>query len=229
MISKQTQTLLSAAALSLGASLANADADIAVQAAGTGGAEATANVDLRVVVPEILIFGVGAVGDTIAQVQWTIDNAAGVGTGDNQTYSGTPGPFVSPAPFDSAATAAVTNGGTGSSATNNQASLPVFLFSNNGQDVTINTTVAGGAAGAGTADALDNQTVAGTSIPIAQFLGGDGGVITQPALNSAGSATASPTAGIVNLSDTWTYEYTPASIPTAGTYAARVTYVVSTP
>jgi hypothetical protein len=218
---------LSAAVASLSAGVAWADADISVQTSGAS--EATANVDISVVVPQVLIFGVGAVGDDIAQLQWTVDNAAGVGVGDNQSYSGAPAPFTSPAPLSNTATAAVVaNGGTGASAAGNQADLPVFLFSNSGSDVTITTYVEGGATGGGTTDALDHQTTAAT-IPISDFTGGDGGVINQPTLSNTSSDTTAHTGGIVNLADTWTYSYTPSTAPSAGTYEARITYVAATP
>jgi hypothetical protein len=221
--------LAGACALSLSAGVALADADIAVQPSGTA-LEATANVDISVVVPQVLIFGVGAVGDSIAQLQWTVDNAAGVGVGDNQSYSGATAPFTSPAPLSNTATAAiVANGGTGASAATNQANLPVFLFSNSGGNVTITTLVAGGATGTGTTDALDHQTTAAT-IPISDFTGDDGGVINQPTLSNGSTAdTLANGAGIVNLADTWSYSYTPSTAPSAGTYEARITYVAATP
>ncbi len=229
MISKRIGTIFSAGVLSAIASGALADADIAVQPSGTA-LQASANVDLCVVVPQILVFGVGASGDDVAKLRWTIDNAAGVAVGNNQSYAGAAAPFTAPAPFSTTAAAeVVSNGGTGASATGNQADLPVFLFSNSGSDVTITTSVSGGATGGGTVDALDHQTVAGASIPISAFTGGDGGVISQPTLSDTSSAATAHSGGIVNLADTWTYSYTPASIPAAGTYEARVTYVASTP
>ncbi len=228
MISKTFGKAVGIGLLVCNSSGAFADADIAVQPAGTA-LEATANVDLCVVVPQILIFGVGASADAVAKLQWTIDNAAGAAVGNNASYAGAAAPFTAPAPFNTTATAAVTaNGGTGASATGNQADLPVFLFSNSGSDVTITTSVAGGATGGGTVDALDHQT-AGNTIPISSFTGGDGGIITQPTLSNTSSAATAHTAGIVNLADTWTYSYTPATIPPSGTYEARVTYVASTP
>lgn len=208
--------------------VAVADADIAVQPAGTA-AQATTNVDICVVVPELLIFGVGAVGDSVAKLRWVIDNNASAPIGNNQSYSGAAAPFTQPAPFQTAATATVvSNGGTGASAAGNQANLPVFLFSNNGSDVTITATVSGGATGGGTADALDHQTLANT-IPISSFTSGDGGSISHPNLVSAATADTAHTSGVVNLADTWTYQYTPASIPVAGQYEARITYVAAQP
>lgn len=205
-----------------------ADADIAVQPTGTA-LEATTNVDLCVVVPRVLIFGVGAVADDVAKLRWTIDNAAGVAVGNNQSYAGAVGPFAAPAPLGTPAIAEVVSGGPDVNLTDNIAELPVFLFSNSGADVEITTTISGGTTGGGTVDALDHSTLAATTIPITSFTAGDGGLITQPALANAQVATTAHTAGIVNLADIWTYEYTPASIPTSGTYEARVTYVAATP
>lgn len=206
-----------------------ADADIAVQPTGTA-LEATTNVDLCVVVPRVLIFGVGAVADDVAKLRWTLDNAAGVLVGNNQSYAGAPGAFTAPAPLATGAVAEVVSGGPDVNTTDNIAELPVFLFSNSGADVEITTTVNGGPAGAGTVDALDHDTLGSTTIPITLFTAGDGGVISQPTLANNQVATTAHTAGIVNLADIWTYEYNPAATPPAGgTYEARVTYVAATP
>ena len=204
-----------------------ADADIAVQTSGT--LQTTVNVDLSVEVPQILIFGVGATGTTVAALEWTVDNAAGAPIGNNTTYTGGVGPFTAPAPLSTTADAAVASGGgTGASATGNQATLPVFLFSNSGDDITITTSVAGGATGGGTTNALDHTTDAVT-IPISDFTGGDGGNISQPTLTNAASSTITAGGSVVNLNDAWTYSYTPSSTPTSGTYEARVTYVAAIP
>ena len=221
--------ILSVGAFFLGANKALADADISVQLPGNAAA-ATANVDISVQVPEILTFGVGAVGNAIAQLQWTVNNAAGAAVGNNQTYSGAAAPFTAPAPYTAATTAAViANGGTGAAAAGNQASLPVFLYSNNGSDVTITTTVSGGSTGGGTADALDHQTLANT-IPISDFTSGSvGGSISHPTLGSGQTADTTAVAGVVNVADTWTYSYTPTTTPAAGVYEARITYVASQP
>lgn len=207
-----------------------ADADISLQKPGGPAKSASANVDISVVVPHILIFGVGATGDNVAKIQWTLSNASGVGLGDEQTYSGAGAPFSGPTPFSAAATAAIiSNGGTGATAAANQANLPVFVFSNSGSDVTLTTKVSGGSTGGGTVDALDHQTTAGASIPLTSFSGTDGGAIAHPALISGSSSTVAHSSGIVNLSDTWTYSYNPATIPEAGVYEARISYVASTP
>lgn len=206
-----------------------ADADIAVQPVGTA-TEATTNVDICVIVPEILIFGVGDVGDAIAKLSWTVASADGAGVGNNQTYSGARGAFTAPAPFDTAVTAAVvSDGGPGSSATLATANLPVFLFSNNGTDVTITSSTSGGPTGGGTADALDNADVAGQTIPIADFTQADGGSISHPPLATGSTADTAHTGGIVNLADTWSYTYAPSTIPVAGTYEARITYTAAQP
>ncbi len=206
-----------------------ADADIAVQPAGTP-LEATTNVDLRVIVPELLIFGVGPVGDTISRITWTMADAAGTAVGNNQTYSGAPGAFTAPAPYSATPTATIENGGTGASALGNTATLPVFLFSNNGSDVTITSTVAGGD-GTGAADVLEETGTTTLTIPIADFAAGQTGAILQPDFSAGGtnSQDTPQTDGIVNLAGDWTYTYSPAAIPQAGTYEARVTYVAAQP
>ena len=181
-------------------------------------------------VPEILTFGVGANGTAIADLVWTVDNAAGASVGNNQTYTGGSAPFTAPAPYAATATASIAaNGGTGSSASGNQVSLPVFLFSNNGSAVTITTTVSGGATGGGTADALDHQATADT-IPISDFTSGDSGSVLHPTLGTGQTAdTPVNGSGIVNAADVWTYTYAPSATPAAGVYEARITYVAAQP
>lgn len=211
----------------LAANSAWADADISVQPVGTA-AEATANVDICVVIPEILIFGVGPVGDTVSKIKWTVGSADGYTDGNNQTYTDGLPAFTAPAPFGTTPVADITDGGAGSSAAGAVATLPVFLFSNDGTDVTISSTVSGGNGGGGTADVL--QSTAGDTIPISDFTSG-GASILHPAFESGGTQTADTpaTAGVVNLNDTWTYEYSPTAIPVAGTYEARITYVAAQP
>ena len=217
----------SAAAVS---QLTLADADIGVQDPGDP-VEATTNVDLTVIVPEILIFGLGAVGDAVAEISWTLDNEEGVGIGNNQTYSGSPAPFTAPSPYDAVAQAAIeANGGTGSSAAGNTATLPVFLFSNNGSDVTITASISGGVSGGGTADVLEHSTLSNT-IPIADFTAGQTGSILHPDISQGTGETADTpaTSGIVNLAGSWTYSYSPSGTPVAGEYNGRVTYVAAQP
>ena len=224
----KTVGLVSGLVLAVNANV-HADADIAVQPVGTP-TEATTNVDICVVVPEILIFGVGDVGDAIAKLRWTVASADGTLTGNNQTYSGDRGAFTAPAPFSTTVLAeVVSDGGPGASAAGDTANLPVFLFSNNGTDVTITTSTSGGATGGGTADALDNVNVAGQTIPIGDFSQADGGSIIHPDLTTNSSDDTPHTNGIVNLADTWSYTYTPTTIPVAGTYEARITYTAAQP
>lgn len=223
-------TLVAAATLTLTTSQAFADADIAVIDDGTA-TEATTNVDICVVVPEILIFGVGAVGNDIAKIRWDVVNGVGAGaTGNNQTYAGAAAPFVAPLPFSTTAAATVVSGGGTSSTSGNQADLPVFLFSNNGSDVTITATVTAGVGGAGPAtDVLTHGGGLANTIAISDFTSGNLGSILHPALTTGATADTAHTGGVVNLADTWTYQYTPTSIPAAGTYSARITYVAAQP
>ncbi len=208
-----------------------ADADIAVQNT-TNPLEATANVDLCVVVPQILIFGVGQNADVVAKLQWTHNNSGNgglLGT-NNASYTGAAlPPFTAPAPLTPLANVTITNDGGNGNATTNTAELPVFLFSNSGENVTITSTISGGVTGGGTVDALDHDTTAGLTIPIANFTSGSSTVIPQPALLNNSTAVTAHTNGIVNATDTWSYSYTNPAVPAAGTYEARVTYVASTP
>lgn len=219
--------LLSLSALSLAVFSNNvlADADIAVQPAGTA-TEATTNVDICVIVPEILIFGVGENSDVISKVLWTFNSADGTAVGNNQTYAGGAAPFTDPAPLGATPVASVTTGAAGSSVVGRTATLPVYLFSNNGTDVSITSAVSGGT-GAGTANALDHSTLTNT-IPITEFAFTEAGDITHPGPGST-EDTAVDANGIVNVADTWTYEYEPTSIPAAGTYEARITYTAAQP
>lgn len=204
-----------------------ADADISVQPVGIAN-EATANVDLVVVVPKILIFGVGAVGTPVAKLTWS-NTVSGVASGtDNATYSGTI-PSLTTAQQTSLYTTPVNvvlsdGTGTGTAATNT-ATLPVYIFSNSGSDVTITETITGDS---GTVDALDDSGAGSGTIPISEFTFANGvGSITNP--HATGSGVTTHTSGIVNLAGTWTYQYVPASVPVAGTYEARITYVAATP
>lgn len=224
------KVLIAASISALFSSHVYADADIAVQPSGTA-TEATANVDICVVVPEILIFGVGAIGTSIAKVIWTYAPASGTSGQNNVSYTDGLPPFTAPAPFTSALISSLTNGGTGATGTGlTTATLPVYLFSNNGTDVTITVDdISGGTGGGGTADALDPVTNGAGTIPISDFASGDGGSISHPSLTTGSTADTSETNGIVNLADTWTYAYTPGATPVAGTYDARITYIAAQP
>ena len=226
---KNIATLLLASSISLlSVSAVMADADIANQ---TGGAATSAitHVDLCVVVPEILIFGVGATGDGIAKLQWTSLSGAPVADTNDQTYAGSAGAFASPNPFGTDPTASITSNGGGGTVATNIATLPVFLFSNNATDINLVASVSGGTAGGGVANVLELNGAVGTTIPIADFTigqaAGTGPVITQPALT--GAAQNIVNAGIFNSSGDWTYEYNPSAILAAGKYEARITYTAT--
>jgi hypothetical protein len=196
-----------------------ADADIALQTGGVA-TEATAHVDISVVVPEILIFGVGETGDPVTKLKWTsaISAAAAQVDVNNQTFSGQASDFISEP------VVTIENGGTGSSTANNVATLPVFLFSNSGNDVTISFSMAGGATGGGTANVLESAS--GGTIPVTDFSVASGaGAILHPA--GSGVASASANQGVISATDTWSYTYTPTVTPKKGNYEARITYIAS--
>lgn len=212
--------------LTVGSQVVYADADIAVQDAGAT-ALATTNVDLCVTVPTVLIFGVGDVGATVSKLNWTFDTVETTAANtNNQPYSGA-NSFTGTDPFDSTVTAEITTGVSGTESTN-QVALPVFVFSNSGDSVLITSSVSGGPTGGPDADVLIDATT-GTTIPISSFSAGASTAIQQPALVDGSTATVPHASGIVNTADTWTYSYSPSTIPAAGFYEARVTYVASTP
>lgn len=191
-----------------------ADADISVQSPAAA-MQATANVDLVVNVPDILTFGVGDVGAAVAELTW--NTVGGVGNGNDQTYNATGAPA-------SSEQVSISNGGVGSTAVTNVATLPVFLYSNKGTNVTIAAAVLGAD---GTSDALDHTTLTDT-IPMTDFaLGQTGANITHP--TSASSTVVSPVSGIVDLTDAWTYEYNHNASRVSGSYLARITYTATTP
>ncbi len=230
---KNTTKLISNAAtlvaLGLTPTLSFADADIAVQAAGVT-ATAEASVDFCVIIPEILIFGVGETGDTISKIEWDVSPSGVLADTNNQTYGtgGAPVAITNPDPFGTTPTTSVTAGVAGSSTSGAAATLPVFLFSNTGGDVTITSTVVGGNAGA---SALEHDTIVTATIPTSEIVATDGGSIAHPTADFT-TDTVITGGAVINLTDTWTYTYTRvagSTTPVAGTYEARVTYVASQP
>lgn len=209
---------------------AMADADIAI---GTGSLSTTANVDFCVIVPQVLIFGVGPVGDTIAKIEWTlsVDSANPATAFAGATYNGTSTPeFTDPLPFSTTPSTMITDGGNGSSVNGATATLPVYIFSNAG-DVNI-TSVAAGSDGTGTVDFLDNST-SSTTVPMSEIaVAASAGSPAHPgatAVTTTTVATTAATNGVVNTDGTWEYTYTPATIPAAGTYEGRITYTAVSP
>lgn len=198
-----------------------ADADISVTTSGSS--SATANVDISVVVPQVLVFGVGAFGTDIASLQWTLPDNAG-----NNPFPGAFPPSTAAAFGDADATV-LANGDAGAltaSATDNTATLPVYMFSNSGVDVNIAYSAAG-TGGASTANALTSATNS-SSIPMSDFTLTDAGNIAHPNPSSA-STTVTAGGAVISTTDAWTYSFAPSATYLSGTYEGRITYVASTP
>lgn len=211
--------------------LADADIGIETDSTAANSPQATANVDFCIVVPEVLIFGIGEAGDDISKICWNCGvDGFGAGstlnTGNNQSYDSTLPPFTDPAPFASADVASVENGAVDEGGA--VASVPVYLFYNGGQDVTITVTTKG-KDGTGTQDQLDHQTTTDT-IAVTEITPAiKSGDIPIPAALTTGTSSTYTNAGVINAKGEWQYTYAPATIPVAGTYEARATYVASAP
>ena len=195
-----------------------ADAEIVV-----GGGNASAQVDFRIIIPEILIFGVGDLGATVTEVTWTTAPTAGPWT---TTPDGTGGSAFANPLGGTTPTASFTNGGTCSYAgetcavSGDTASIPVFLFSNSGRDVEITA-----ATPDFTGTAPNTDTIVTTDITTAE----DNSNLINPGLN--GTETVAAAAAVINRVDRWTFQYVPSTTTsvTADTYSTSAEYTVSSP
>lgn len=166
----------------------------------SGSGSATANLDLRVVIPRVLFLGVGTGSGTPLATNAAID-ALTFDYSTNPLDVGT-----------GAAAGTITNTGP----TPAGASIPVRVFGNNGQ-VTI------------TATNPAVLTSGSDTIPFSELsVASSNAALAAPAF---GGGTSSPTlAGrVTNQTATWTYSYANATVPSAGTYAGRVTYTATMP
>jgi hypothetical protein len=162
---------------------------------------AAARLNLRVTIPQFLLFQVGSAGtgtiDTI-----TFAPAAG-NVGDSSAVSGTGG-----------------NAASGSGAS--------VLVRGNGGQITITESNNGGGSGfsdGGTQNiSLGEITVddtANASLPT-PTLSDTGGNTSTPALNGGASQ-------VTNQTSTWVYSYDNTTTPEAGTYDVQITYTASMP
>lgn len=204
-----------AAAAALCGAAALAGQTIGIQPVGTA-ASATASVNIRVLVPKIVILRVGNAG-SVPQVDFSYA-LTGLTTGANsQAYTGT----IPPAAADFAATITRTNpvGADGD--------VTVGAWTNTaGTTLTCQTAALGGATPFGGADApalSDISVTAGGATP----LGHPGATLAS----CDGSATAALTERTA-YSGTYTYApaagFNPATV-NPGTYGAVVTYTATTP
>jgi hypothetical protein len=166
----------------------------------TGAGAATANLDLRVVIPRVLFLGVGTGSGTPLASNGVIDaltfdystNPLDVGTG--------------------AAAGAITSTGP----TAGTASIPVRVFGNNGQ-VTI------------TATNPAVLTSGADTIPFTELsVSSSNAALAAPAFGG-GTSLPTLTGRVTNQTANWTYSYANTTTPAFGTYEGRVTYTATMP
>jgi hypothetical protein len=159
---------------------------------------AVARINLAVVIPKVVALKVGASGATIDTLTF---NGINVDVGAT-TITGSGNNWDGTAPT-------FPNGGAAQT-------LGVRVFSNGG-DVTINQTDA-------TSGNLVGVTPANT-IPLTDITV-TGVSITAPTAGSP-STTVTATNGIVNATDTWSYNFSASTTYAAGTYSAQLTYTAT--
>lgn len=184
-------------------SLAHAEARWSVGSGG--GLSAHADLNLRVIVPEIIMLRVGNFGGGVANINTVTWDATGTSVSDAVTSGPIP-PNTTTLPF-------VRSDDNGAS----DGTVSVQVFGNDGS-VTLSS-----------ADTNVGYLVSGSdSIPLTDFSVATTGTISHPPFNGT-TVTVPATGRIVNASDTWTYTYTPSSTPPAGDYNTTVTYTASNP
>lgn len=206
------RVLGAALALSLGAmGQAHAEADYVQNAPAVGTATATARVDFRVTVRQVLFFGVGT-GATATILASSLSPTADNSTIDEIAFEVMPGitaAFGTPI--------AATSGG--DLATPGDVSVRVF---GNGGTITLG----GSTPAAGLSDGLGNSFSFAeiNTVPA-------GTAITPPTLVNGALAgiTLAHTNQIVDLKEVWTYEYANTAAVTPGIYTGRVTYTAALP
>ena len=166
----------------------------------TGTGAATANLDLRVVIPRVLFLGVGTGSGTPLATNGVVDaltfdfstNPLDVGTG--------------------AAAGSITSTGP----TAGTASIPVRVFGNNGQVTVTATNPAVLTSGTDTIPFSElSVTSSNASFAAPTF----GGGTSLPAL----------TGRVTNQTANWTFSYANTTTPAFGTYEGRVTYTATMP
>jgi hypothetical protein len=193
----------------LAATLAIAGASVSGSALAASGTDIATpfsvanNVNFQIIIPAFLYFRVGVDSGTPDTVVFTVP-AATIGTG----------------------AVASTGGDAGGTASN------VAVRANNGQ-VTVTATVSS-PTGLGTGTASDGfinfNTISVTPSNVS---------LTAPALSNAGGGTSTPVLGcdvacaglgkVTNRTGTWTWSYSNATVPSAGTYTGVATYTATMP
>lgn len=192
--------LLVALISGLVASSAVAESNISASA-GTTSLSTSASLKFKVLVPRILYLRVGSVGSTIDEVTFTVGLAAPL---DDLSSDIDNVPYSAAIPPASGGAATVTGG-----------AVAVQLWNNVGS---VDLNCAG--------DALSNGS---DNIPLADIKVTDGGTLDHPGTDLGCGSISVGSAGVTNLSDTWTYSYTPTTLPATGTYTTEITYTASQP
>ena len=170
------------------------------------------NINLKVIVPEVLIFKVGDLGNTINTVTWTLSPSGFAPLQSDPDYSGSV-PFTA-TDFDAPG---VTNDETN----NADGVLNVYAFGNDG-DINITSTATNG-------DTLD--ATSGETIPLSDIsVTGDSHPTNGTSgLNGGTDGTVAAIARVAELNTTWEYAYVPTTTPASGTYDTVITYTASMP
>lgn len=213
---KTRKPMMKAAVLAMGIALPGlvaAEAGISVAAPGATIADVTADVNLRVIVPQILAMRVGDFGSTVNNIEWTFAESTGTHsvTTSNADWAG-----PSPLTFTQDITLDDSTDGT-------DGDLLFYVFGNNG-DITIESSSSTGGA------TLDDVT-AGSSrtIPLTDITVTDSNSTHPSALHSGSATITANAAGVATDSDTWTYDYSPTATPGSGDYQTTITYTASMP
>lgn len=204
MTHKTMLTLGAVCAMSLSSAL-HAESRITTVTAPTTALSTTARLNFAVNVPRILYLRVGDAGVTVNTVTFTAGlTGVTVPTTDTVTAAAPPVGLGTISVAD-------TNGAS-------DGQIGVQLWTNNG---TANLTCAGTPLTSG-ANTIPLSAIAVTSLA-------SGGSLAHPGSSLACTSAARGSAGTNNLTDTWTFAYAPASLPTAGAYTTVVTYTASQP
>ena len=209
----RTSTVIKAvlAATALTPLLCQAESNLAT--GGGGGVTATAHVDFQITIPKFLFLRIGTGPGTVAG-GW-----ASGGNIDLITFTPTP------AQLGTGSLAAASGGDI-------SPGVETAVVAGNDGDVTLSSTTAG-AMGDGSGDTISWATI--TTTPAHNTTGT---MLLPPALadGATTSITLTSVAKIVQQDAKWTYAYTNATIPPAGTYGGaggtnngRVTYTASAP
>ncbi len=201
------KSALTVLALAAAAGGAFAESRITAVPSGTTSLSTTARLNIAVNVPRVLYLRVGDAGATVNTVTFTVGLNGALATlpVSDQVFTGTVPPALG------------TTGVADDNGTTTDGQIAVQLWTNNG---TANLTCAGSALTSG------SNTIALTEISVASA---GGGTLAHPGANLGCAPATRGSAGVNNLSDTWTFSYAPTALPAAGSYTTQITYTASQP